>query len=200
MLLLEISEGTIVMEENLAHPSFINPSEGLIIRLVTRADLPQVAHVARITWDATYQQTIAPENRREFLELSYQPENLVDAVDAPGHWFYVAEFNQEVIGFGHFLQRYHPTQRRTELVRLYVLPEYQHEGIGTAILKTGFAALAQAHMQQCFVSVQASNASARKFYEGHGFVFRQNHGQFLGTQIIIMAEYVRPITAEDLTL
>jgi ribosomal protein S18 acetylase RimI-like enzyme len=198
MLLLGISEGTIVMAENLIHPSLLNSSAGLNIRLVTHADLPQVARVARITWDATYYQTIDPENRREFLERSYQPENLADAVDAPGHWFYVAEFEQEVVGFGHFLQRYHPTQRRAELVRLYVLPECQHEGIGTAILKTGFAALAQAHIQQCFVSVQASNTPARKFYEGHGFVFRQNHGQFLGTQIVIMAEYVRPITAEDI--
>lgn len=188
------------MEENLAHPFLLNPPEGLIIRLVTHADLPQVAHVARVTWDATYNQTIAPENRREFLERSYKPENLADAVDSPGHWFYVAELKGEVVGFGHFLQRYHPTQRRAELVRLYVLPEYQHEGIGTAILKTGFAALAQAQMQQCFVSVQASNSAARKFYEGHGFVFHQNHGQFLGTQIVIMAEYTRPITNTDLEL
>jgi ribosomal protein S18 acetylase RimI-like enzyme len=188
------------MEEN-PNPLFLlSPPEGLTIRLVTHADLLQVAHVARITWDATYNQTIAPENRREFLERSYRPENLADAVDAPGHWFYVAELNQEVVGFGHFLQRYHPNQRRAELVRLYVLPEYQHEGIGTAILKTGFSALAQARMQQCFVSVQASNTPARKFYEGHGFVFHQSHGQFLGTQIVIMAEYTRPISAKDLEL
>jgi ribosomal protein S18 acetylase RimI-like enzyme len=188
------------MEENLTHPSLLTPPEDLTIRPVTHADLPQVAHVARITWDATYNQTIAPENRREFLERSYRPENLADSVDAPGHWFYVAELSQEVVGFGHFLQRYHPSQRRAELVRLYVLPQYQHEGIGTAILKTGFAALARASFEQCFVSVQASNTPARKFYEGHGFTFHRNHGQFLGTQIVIMAEYIRPITAKDLEL
>jgi ribosomal protein S18 acetylase RimI-like enzyme len=186
------------MQENLSHPSLFNPPEGLIIRPVTHADLPQVAHVARITWDVTYNQTIAPENRREFLERSYRPENLTDAVEAPNHWFYVADLKQQVVGFGHFLQRYHPTRRRAELVRLYVLPEYQHEGIGTAILKTGFAELAQAQFEECFVSVQASNASARKFYERHGFTFHRNHGQFLGTQIVIMAEYIRPITAKDL--
>src|SRR5688500_15093595 len=132
------------MEKNLTHESSVNPSAGFTFRLVILADLRQVANVARVTWEATYNQTIAPKNRREFLERSYQPENLADAVDAPGHWFYVAELNQEVVGFGHFLQRYHRTQPRAELVRLYVLPEHQHEGIGSAILKTGFAALAQA--------------------------------------------------------
>lgn len=185
------------MEEILTGRSLATPP-GLIIRFASHADLPQVAHIARITWDATYNKTIAPENRREFLERSYKPENLADSINAPGHWFYVAELNQELVGFGHFLQRYHPTQRRAELVRLYVLPEYQHAGIGTAILKTGFAALAQVKMEECFVSVQASNTLARKFYERHGFTFHRNHGQFLGTQIVIMAEYIRPITDADL--
>jgi ribosomal protein S18 acetylase RimI-like enzyme len=185
------------MEEKLTNGLLATPP-GLIIRFATHADLPQVAHIARVTWDATYHKTIAPENRREFLERSYKPENLADSINASGHWFYVAELGQELVGFGHFLQRYHPTQRRAELVRLYVLPEYQHAGIGTVILKTGFAALAQAKMEECFVSVQASNTSARKFYERHGFTFHRNHGQFLGTQIVIMAEYIRPITDADL--
>lgn len=167
----------------------------LIIRDATLADLPHVARIARITWDATYRDTIAPENRLEFLDRSYQVENLATSVNTAGHWFYVAELQDEIIGFGHFLQRYHPTQPRAELVRLYVLPEYQHAGIGTAILKTGFAALAQAKIGQCFVSVQATNAPARSFYEKHGFVFHRNHGQFLGTQIVVMAEYTQAITA-----
>ena len=49
-----------------------------------------------------------------------------------------------------------------------------------------------------FVSVQASNAMAKRFYERHGFSFNRNHGQFLGTQIITLVEYVRPIGPEDL--
>jgi hypothetical protein len=187
------------MDFNLPNSALIIPPERLVIRLVTLPDLPQVAHIARVTWDATYRDTIAPENRREFLDRSYQPENLADSVDAPGHWFYVAELDGQMVGFGHFLQRYHPFQRRAELVRLYVLPDYQHLRIGTVILKTGFAALAQTKMQECFVSVQASNQPARKFYERHGFAFHRNHGQFLGTQIVIMAEYTRPITPADIT-
>ncbi len=62
----------------------------------------------------------------------------------------------------------------------------------------GFAALAKAKMEQCFVSVQASNSAARKFYERHGFTFHRNHGQFLGTQIVTLVEYIRPISETDL--
>lgn len=171
-----------------------------IVRFVTRDDLPQVAQIARVTWDSTYNDTIAPENRHEFLERAYKVENLEDSIDAPGHWFYVAEVDSRVVGFGHFLKRYHPTRARAELVRLYVLPEYQNMSIGKTILNHGFQALAQAGIEQCFVSVQSSNASARRFYERHGFTFKGSHGQFLGTQIIVLVEYVRPITPDDLIL
>lgn len=168
-----------------------------VVRFARPDDLAQVAQIARVTWDATYNETIAVENRREFLERAYKIENLADAIDAPGHWFYVAELAGRLVGFGHFLKRYHPSQSRAELVRLYVLPEYQNLLIGKTILETGFSALAQAGIEQCFVSVQSSNASARRFYERHGFEFRGTHGQFLGTQIITLAEYVRPITPDD---
>lgn len=172
-------------------------SKSLIVRFASLADLPEIAHIARVTWDETYNQTIAPENRREFLERAYKADNLASAIDAEGHWFYVAELTNQLIGFGHFLRRYHPRYPRAELVRLYVLNEYQNMGVGATILKTGFAALTEAGIEQCFVSVQTSNASARKFYENHGFTYHRRHGQFLGTQIVTLAEYVRPIAKNE---
>jgi ribosomal protein S18 acetylase RimI-like enzyme len=185
------------MEQSLKVNPLVTPQGQVAVRVATPADLPQVAQIARITWDATYQGVIEAENRREFLERAYRPENLTDSVNTPGHWFYVAVLKDELIGFGHFLRRYHPTQARAELLRLYVLPNYQSLGVGTLILKTGFAALAQAKIEQCFVSVQETNPLARKFYERHGFVYHHKHGQFLGTQIVVLVEYIRPITAAD---
>jgi ribosomal protein S18 acetylase RimI-like enzyme len=170
------------------------------VRFAKYDDLPHVAEIARITWDATYNDSIAPENRREFLQRSYTVENLEGSLGAAGHWFYVAEFQGQVVGFGHFLKRYHPIQARAELVRLYVLPQHQKRRIGHTILESGFSDLAQAGIEQCFVSVQSGNHVARRFYENHGFKFRDTHGQFLGTQIITLAEYVRPITPGDVIL
>ena len=168
-----------------------------VVRRATRADLPEIAHIARVTWDATYNDVIAPENRREFLARAYKPENLANGIDSPGHWFYVVELDGKMVGFGHFLQRYHPTRPRAELVRLYILPEYQNRGIGAALLKTGFNALSKAGIEQCFVSVQSTNEGARRFYERHGFTYHRSHGQFLGTQIITLVEYIRNINPTD---
>jgi ribosomal protein S18 acetylase RimI-like enzyme len=184
------------MEKNLVNDLSITRHH--LVRLATHADLPDIAHIARATWDVTYKNIIAPENRHEFLARVYKPENLADAVDTPGHWFYVVEWDHTVVGFGHFLQRYHPSCPRAELVRLYILPDYQKLGLGATILKTGFKALARAGIEQCFVSVQSSNMSAQKFYKRYGFTFHRSHGQFLGTQIVTLVEYVRPIDEKDL--
>ncbi len=170
----------------------------LLVRLATPTDLPHVAHIARTTWEATYSDTIAPENRREFLNSAYKPENILNALGASGHWFYMAELAGQPVGFAHFLQRYHPATPRAELVRLYILPSYQNRGIGALLLKTGFTALVDAGINLCFVSVQAGNAAARRFYERHGFAEHRSHGQFLGTQIITLMEFVRPITEKDI--
>ena len=135
------------MELSAAGELVILPEE-LSVRFATKDDLPQISRIAHITWDATYNETIAPENRREFLERAYKPENLLDSIDAPGHWFYIAEQAGNLVGFGHFLKRYHPTRSRAELVRLYVLPGHQNSKIGETILKTGFDALARAGVEQ----------------------------------------------------
>jgi ribosomal protein S18 acetylase RimI-like enzyme len=188
--------GIAMTQQKSAQQTAILP-QNIIVRFARREDLPAVAEVAKITWDATYNDTIAEENRQNFLDRSYTVENLETSIDAAGHWFYVAEHQGNIIGFGHFLKRYHPFQSRAELVRLYVLPGYQNLNIGRTILKTGFAALFAAGIEQCFVSVQSSNSAARRFYERHGFTFKDTHGQFLGTQIITLAEYVRPLTPAD---
>lgn len=169
----------------------------LIIRFATLNDLEQISHIAHVTWNKTYSGTIDAENRQEFLDRAYKPENLATAIDVSGHWFYVAELDDEIVGFGHFLQRYHRTQPRAELVRLYVMPDHQSLGVGRYILRTGFAALAEAGIEQCLVSVQETNKLARKFYERHGFEYHQKHGQFLGTQIVVLAQYIRPIMEDD---
>ncbi len=163
------------------------------IRLATNVDLPQITHVANVTWQATYHNAITLENQRDFLAQLYKPEILANSLTAMGQWLYVSQVENKVVGFGHFVQRYHPTQHRAELVSLYVLPDYQSKGIGQAILETAFATLSKANITQCTASVKTTNIQACKFYERNGFVFHRKHGQFLGRQIIILMEYIRSI-------
>jgi ribosomal protein S18 acetylase RimI-like enzyme len=161
------------------------------IRPALPADASGIAHVARVTWNATYERSIAAHNRRQFLARAYGLEAVRATIEREPDWFYVAAYAQKVVGFAQYLRRF---DGDGELVRIYVQPDHQRQGIGRAFLKRGLAALAAAGIGQCYVSVELDNSPARAFYERFGFRLRREYGRFLGDQIIRLAEYSAPVT------
>lgn len=162
------------------------------IRPATRADMPSVAEVARYTWDVTYARSVAAHNRRHFLDQSYTPCALREAISQECGWFYVAVRAESVVGFAQYQRRY---DAQGELVRIYVHPDHQRRGIGRDFLATGLAAMSLAGISHCFVSADANNTVARAFYERFGFQPRREYGRFVGDQIIRLVEYVVPIAS-----
>jgi hypothetical protein len=72
MLLLRNSPGEFLFMKQFETDSLITPQRQATVRFATPADLPRIKHIARITWNTTYSEVIAPENRRVFLERAYK--------------------------------------------------------------------------------------------------------------------------------
>lgn len=161
------------------------------IRPATPADAPGIADVARITWNVTYAYSVAAYNRQQFLDRVYTPEAVREAIERERGWFYVAAQDKDVVGFAQYVRRF---DAEGELVRIYVHPDHQRNGIGRTFLATGLAAMAATGISQCYVSVEMDNTDARAFYERFGFRLRREYGRFLGDQIIRLVEYTAPIT------
>jgi len=161
------------------------------IRPVIPADASAIADVARITWNVTYAYGVAAHNRQQFLDRVYTPEAVREAIEGERGWFYVAVRDGDIVGFAQYLRRF---DAEGELVRIYVHPDHQRNGIGRAFLATGLAAMAAAGIGQCYVSVEVDNTDARAFYERFGFRLHREYGRFLGDQIIRLVEYTAPIT------
>jgi ribosomal protein S18 acetylase RimI-like enzyme len=161
------------------------------IRPALPADAPGIAHVAHVTWNATYAHSIAPHNRRQFLDRTYSAEAVRVTIEHEPDWFYVAAGDRGIVGFAQYLRRF---DGQGELVRIYVHPDHQRRGIGRGFLKTGLAALAAAGIGRCYVAVEMDNTPARAFYEQAGFRPGREYGRFLGDQIIRLVEYVAPVS------
>ena len=159
------------------------------IRSARLSDAAGIAEVARDTWNDTYADSVAPHNRQSFLDQAYTSQVLHTAIRDERGWFYVAE-QARVVGYAQYLRRF---DDQGELVRLYVHPDHQRRGIGRAFLAAGLRAMATAGMRDCYVSVEASNAGARAFYERFDFRPVREYGRFLGDQIIRLVEYVATI-------
>lgn len=56
-----------------------------------------------------------------------------------------------------------------ELLRLAVLPEQRHRGLGRALVDRGLERLARQGVGRCFLEVREHNEDARRLYERAGF-------------------------------
>jgi ribosomal-protein-alanine N-acetyltransferase len=60
--------------------------------------------------------------------------------------------------------------KRAHLVSVAVLPEYQHQGVGTALLKNALKNMPKYGAKECFLEVRVSNTTAVEMYRKLGFL------------------------------
>jgi diamine N-acetyltransferase len=136
------------------------------VRLAVNQDAVGIINIARITWIDTYAGIILPENQERLLGKWYTPIANESTLLQGESWFYVAVIRGQIIGFAQFISR---SNTWGELTRIYVLPEYQRQGIGHCFLKAGLASLIKEGVEEVFVEVEKDNAKGIDFNEREGF-------------------------------
>ncbi|MGI6345241.1 MAG: GNAT family N-acetyltransferase [Bacillota bacterium] len=134
------------------------------IRQATEADLISIQNIAHIAWHTTYECILRPDTRASVLAEFYDEANLLHSLHRPGVVFYVAEVEGKVIGFAQALPR--SRKGGYELARIYILPGWQRQGVGTALLE---AIEARIPGQRLGVFVEHENQAALAFCRARGF-------------------------------
>jgi len=96
---------------------------------------------------------------------SISPEQL--EFETSGERLLVAELNDEILGFASYWEP------DSFLHHLHVDPDYQRQGIGTALLSRVGLLGAGGMSLKC----QTANFGARRFYSHHGFVESEERGE-----------------------
>jgi ribosomal protein S18 acetylase RimI-like enzyme len=94
---------------------------------------------------------IPDEVQERLLDSYYSPAALRESISQERSRFFVATSQGSIIGYAQFYQR-EGEDRIAELLRIYVLPEWQRAGIGGLLLSEGLSYLAQkmpAGFSQC---------------------------------------------------
>ncbi|WP_255194034.1 GNAT family N-acetyltransferase [Natronobeatus ordinarius] len=147
------------------------------IREAVTADREAIREVARATWHDTYDELEAV-TIDETVDEWYADDELETAI---GGWYadadfdldlenlkstlLVAEVDGEVVGFTHGVVM----GEEGDVLRMYVHPDHQGAGIGTALHERLVAALEAAGVERIRALDLASNEASRRFYEGLGF-------------------------------
>ena len=145
------------------------------IRKMRDADIQQVQRIARTTWNATYEGIIPLVVQNNFLDSHYSDESMKLRMERSV--LYVAEFEGKIAGFANFS----PVRvgGKVELAAIYVDPECQGKGIGTALLQQAINELPG--IQEIYVNVEKENKIGINFYKAKGFeIVKEFEEQFDG--------------------
>ena len=135
----------------------------IIIRTMTEADTKQVQQVAKTSWNATYEGIIPSTIQESFLNSAYSDEMMMRRLEYS--LMLIAETEGKIVGFANYSKV--REGGKVELAAIYLYPEYQGKGIGTALLNEGIARLEG--MKELYINVERDNLIGRTFYEAKGF-------------------------------
>ncbi len=146
-----------------------------VVRRASSGDVDGIIHVARETWEATYEHILPKAVRERVLSEWYAPQALLTSVENPGAAFYVAAADDgRVVGFanaGHRRLEDGTPSEDAELWRIYVLPHHQRSGLGRRLIHASVEALKNAApVRRLYVQVETENDIGRRAYDALGFV------------------------------
>lgn len=134
------------------------------IRPATTDDREAIRELAREAWHDTYDE-FDSATIDETVDAWYADEELERALSEPGTAFLVAEADGDVVGFSHGVVQ----GDEGDVLRMYVHPDHQREGVGTALHERLRADLEDFNMNRMRAIDFASNEGGRRFYEELGF-------------------------------
>jgi diamine N-acetyltransferase len=149
------------------------------------SDIDPTCRLAHAIWLSTYSALISRAQIDTMLADRYTHATLLSQIDDPLHVWRAAWLEGEIAGFAHAVL----SGTDCKLDKLYVRPDSQHQGIGSALLHA-IQGWARQHEARClWLQVNRGNTQAIAAYRKYGFhivesrVFDIGHG-------FVMDDYV----------
>ncbi|MEI2385011.1 GNAT family N-acetyltransferase [Breoghania sp. JC706] len=136
------------------------------VRTAGRPDLPAIARLLAETWHDTYDRLYGAEKVDEIVAAWHSVTALEARLNRPHSEFVVADDGTRLGGMA-YAARSTEHEKRVMLYQLYVSPDCQGKGIGTALLEEVNGAFPDATILR--LEVAPANAKAVGFYQAHGF-------------------------------
>lgn len=134
------------------------------IRRADGGDVEAVRRIAERSWDRDYPTFLTRETISEGIDEWYSPDSIRADLANPRSTILVAERDGEVVGF----VQAHRSNATGHVLRLYVDPDHQREGIGTTLFEAVEDALISSGVERIRAMALAQNERAQAFYRSLG--------------------------------
>lgn len=136
----------------------------IITTAKTDADIQGIARCAEITWHDTYDELL-PDGQVEYMIDRYQSADVIKHdISQNGYVYYIAVKNQKIIAYCGIK----PEQEKLFVSKIYVLPEYQRQGIASSLFKTVLENYSDRY-STFYLTVNKNNEKAILTYTAFGF-------------------------------
>lgn len=141
---------------------------------VTESQIPTLVQLARTTFADTFNANTAPADMANFLDTAYAPEKLTQELHTPGTTFWFITVDGTPAGYLKLnvdgaVTSDVKAQDALELERIYVLPAYKHQGLGSKLYAHALNMARQLHKTTIALGVWEHNEPAKAFYAHRGF-------------------------------
>lgn len=159
----------------------------LHIRTANENDRSIIRNIAENTWPDAYGKIISQEQIRYMLDMIYSDDALLEQMQK-GHQFYLAELNDQPIGFASVSEE---GDQGCKLNKLYILPTIQKSGAGKALLQKVISYTKEKNHIRLFLQVNKQNP-AKDFYTRMGFTIAEEVKLDIGNEFF-MDDYIMEV-------
>lgn len=138
----------------------------LTIRKATLQDIPVIQGIAEITFPRTYKDIITPEQNDYMMQMMYSTESLTRQMTEEHHTYLICYKDGKAVGY----VSVQPIGKDVfDLQKIYVLPDYHHQHIGSFLFRHAVALIRELHPSPCRMELHVNRHNkALHFYERMG--------------------------------
>lgn len=143
------------------------------IRVVTADDVAKLQEISRITFKDTFDPYTRSADMQKFLDEDYATDKLLAQINNPDSRFLFLIRGGEVAGYLKInvgaAQTEHLQENALEVERIYLLPKFQHQGLGNVLFDYALNIAQKEGKAYVWLGVYEHNVNAQHFYKRHGF-------------------------------
>jgi ribosomal protein S18 acetylase RimI-like enzyme len=143
-----------------------------LFRPVAREEVGAIAQLARTVWQLAYRDIISQAQIDYMLGQRYSAPRLLEELARPDIWWDQAFVGARRLGFA--ATQATATPAEFKLDKLYVHPEAQRQGVGSALLQYVAQRCRARGGKHLILAVNKNNAQAIAAYRKNGFEIRES--------------------------